>query len=177
MIELRAIQESDLGLFLAWRNDRKLRQYFREYRELTVADQINWFQNLAGDSTRAMFTVEEIKSYEKDGKESEGRRPIGCAGITNIDWFHRSGEVSCYVESTYIDERAEEAIEKLISVGFTDYGLHRLYAEVWAFDDLKGKALKKAGFRHEGTLAKSHWYNGAFHDSLLFGLLNKSANG
>ena len=36
---LRAIEEDDLEQLLVWRNDPAMRRYFREYRELSMANQ------------------------------------------------------------------------------------------------------------------------------------------
>ena len=35
-IQLRAIEKSDLELIQSWRNDEKLRRYFREYRDFSI---------------------------------------------------------------------------------------------------------------------------------------------
>ena len=40
---LRAIEESDLEQLLAWRNDPRMRRFFREYRELNMTQQKSWF--------------------------------------------------------------------------------------------------------------------------------------
>ncbi len=168
MINLRAISENDLPHFLRWRNDKNIRKYFREWHELTVIDEAQWFERLSGDGKTAMFAVEE-----RSVAEGEAPKLIGCAGLTGIDWFERSAEVSLYLGEVYIDERAEAVLKELIRVAFLDYGLHRLWTEVWAFDAQKADALKAVGFKHEGTHAKAHWYNGSWHDSVWFGLVNK----
>ena len=165
MIELRAVEETDLPFFLVWRNDKKLRSYFREYRELTMLDQYRWYESLAGNSLTAMFTIVE--------RQGEATKPVGCCGLTNIDWFNRAAEVSLYIGGTYIDERAMEALVKLVEIAFRDYGLHRLWVEVWAYDAQKIKLLEEYGFAKEGTLRKAHWYNASFHDSVFYGLLNR----
>ena len=167
MINLRAVEEQDLQIFQVWRNDRAIRKYFREFRELTIVDQMKWFENLAGNSSIAMFTIEDVQKAD----DKIGRRPIGCCGLTDIDWFNRCAEVSFYLGSVYVDERAKVPMERLIEIGFKEYGLHRLYAETWAFDTLKADLLIAVGFRHEGTALKAHWYNDSWHDVLRFGLL------
>ena len=37
---LRAIEEEDLPELLSWRNDPRMRRYFREYRELNMKDKV-----------------------------------------------------------------------------------------------------------------------------------------
>lgn len=170
MISLRAIEESDLPLFGVWRNE--LKRYFRQYGDLTIVDQARWFESLSGDTSRAMWTIEETKEYEKEDERREASHPVGCCGLTTINWFDKSAEVSFFIGGDYIDKRAYETLALLIKKGFTDYGLHRLWAEVWAYDAAKADCLKDAGFKHEGTLRKAHWYNGSFHDSMYFGLVN-----
>ncbi len=170
MIHLREIRESDLPYFLKWRNDKSLNRYFRTgWHALTVIDEARWFEGLAGDGKQAMFAIEE--SWE--GSNAGPAIVVGCAGLTSIDRFERAAEVSLYIGDNYIDARAEEALKHLASIAFLGYNLHRLWCEVWAFDDKKQEILKACDFAHEGTHAKAHWYNGSWHDSVWYGLVNK----
>ena len=48
-VELRGIVKDDLEQLRKWRNDPKLRQYFREYRELTPMMQDSWYEFIQHD--------------------------------------------------------------------------------------------------------------------------------
>lgn len=161
---LRAIDEQDLAPMLAWRNNPKLRQYFREYRDLTVVDQARWFEGLSGDDTRAMFAI----WYE--GKM------VGCCGLTAIDWKNRSAEVSLYIGEpmiadapVYIDTKvAPLALHDLMAKAYDAFNLHRTWCEVFDFDDKKKALLETAGFDLEGSLRDTHYFDGGFHGSFIY---------
>ena len=43
-IGLRALEQEDLSLLRDWRNREHYRMYFREYRELNLDNQRQWFE-------------------------------------------------------------------------------------------------------------------------------------
>ena len=47
---LRAIEKSDLKLIQTWRNDERLRRYFREYRDFSTTQLENWYNNMINDN-------------------------------------------------------------------------------------------------------------------------------
>lgn len=164
-IGLRAIEKEDIGQLLEWRNLPQLRKYFREYRELNFANQEKWFENIIQkDRNTIMFSLVDLNSNVL----------IGACGLCYIDWIHKSADFSLYIGagSQYIDEKfAPDAGTILIKYGFNEINLHRIYAEVFDFDTPKQKLMDLLGFKLEGTLRESHWSNGRWNDSLLYGIL------
>jgi RimJ/RimL family protein N-acetyltransferase len=59
----------------------------------------------------------------------------------------------------------------VIDHAFDGLGLRRLWAEVYAFDERKARLFEDLGFSQEARLREHHAHAGAYHDSLLFGLL------
>ena len=58
LIELHAIEESDLNRLQEWRNDPEIRQYFREYRELSMEQQRLWYEEkVINDPDALMYTM------------------------------------------------------------------------------------------------------------------------
>ncbi len=167
-VGLRAIERSDLPCLLAWRNDPKLRRFFREVRELSSDHQDRWYDAtvLKGEDRTRMFAIVEVGTQAL----------LGAAGLTTLDWLRRHGEFSLYIgrDGLYCDEIfAPEAAGLLLAHGFEDLGLHRIWAEVYDFDTPKQRLLDGLGMRREGCLRDHHFSDGRFWDAHLFGTLAK----
>ena len=162
---LRAIEAADLDTLLAWRNQPALRRYFREYRELNRAQQQAWFDTrVNGDASTRMFAIEELGSG----------RLLGACGLCYIDWVNRNADFSIYIgaDALYIDTRlAPDAAITLIGYGFDELGLNRLWSEIYAFDTAKEAFFDRLGFSLDGRHRRTHWAEGAWHDSLFYSLL------
>lgn len=166
-VGLRAIEKEDLTLMLHWRNRPQFRQYFREYRELNFMNQELWFDNIVRkDRNIIMFSIVDLKSGNL----------LGACGLCYINWINRNADFSLYIgdSDAYIDKKfAPDAGKVLLNYGFNELNLHRVYAEVFDFDKPKQALMKHLGFRLEGTHRETHWSNGRWNDSLMYGILKK----
>jgi len=162
---LRAIERTDLAQMLAWRNNPRLRQFFRERRELTMSDQNAWFDRVrSAGSDAVMFAIEARPTG----------RLVGACGLCYINWIDRTAEISIYVgaEGAYVDAvQAPSACRALIEHAFDNLNLHRLWAEVYEFDMRKQALFEALAFRVDGRLRGQRFHAGAHHDSLIFGRL------
>lgn len=163
-VGLRAIENADLPILLKWRNQPELRQYFREYRELSMQHQANWHEQTLGDSSVLMFAVINIENDDI----------IGACGLCYIDWKNRNAEISIYIGENllYIDEKyAPDAVRVLVEYAFGELCLHRLWVEVFDFDIKKQSLFIRHGFELEGRHRQKYWMGKKWHDSLFYGLL------
>jgi RimJ/RimL family protein N-acetyltransferase len=163
---LRAIERADLPTLLEWRNRPDYRRYFREVRELSLAQQQQWYDNVVlGDPNTRMFTI-----IEKDSK-----RLLGACGLCYIDWLRRSADFSIYVgaDNLYIDGKfAPDAARTMMEYGYGELNLHRLWAEIYDFDDPKKRLFDILGFKLDGRFRDNHWAEGRWHDSLFYSRLS-----
>jgi RimJ/RimL family protein N-acetyltransferase len=166
-VGLRAIEREDLARLLEWRNRPALRRHFREYRELSAAQQERWFENtVLGDPATRMFAI----------VERGAARLLGACGLCHIDWVNRSADFSLYIghDGLYIDDVwAPDAGRTLLGYGFDELGLHRIWCEIYSFDAPKQRLLPSLGFRLDGRHRETHWAEGAWHDSLFYGVLDR----
>ena len=164
-IGLRAIEEGDLVELLRWRNDPRMRRFFRESRELSSSHQHAWFEDVSRrGSTVRMHAIFDLESLAL----------LGACGLCYLDWVSRSADLSIYIgaDNVYIDEVfAPDAARVLIDYGFSVLGLHRLWAEVYDYDERKKSLFADLGFQVDGRLREHHWDGTGWHDSLIFGLL------
>lgn len=164
-VGLRAIERDDLPLLREWRNRPEYRRYFREYRELNVDHQKEWFEKtVLGDPRTVMFSIVELQT----------NRLLGVCGLCYIDWINQSADFSIYIgiDNTYIDRiYAPDASKTLIKFGFEELNLHRLWAEIYDFDEPKKQMFAVLNFTLDGKLRQTHWSEGAWHDSIFYSLL------
>ena len=166
VVGLRAIEPEDLDLLVTWRNTSTLRQYFREYRELTRRDQEAWYQRVTTDPGTLMLAIVD--------RSAEQSPLVGATGLCYIDWVQRSAELSLYIgrDELYVDDRlAPDALAVLTNYAFEELALHRLWTEVYSFDDRKTRLYENFGFKLEGQHRDSHFARGRWHDSLYYSLL------
>ncbi len=164
-VGLRAIERADLPALLEWRNQPELRQYFREYRELSREHQDNWYERILDDPSNLMFAIIKL----------ENNTIIGACGLCYIDWKNRNAEVSIYIgeDLLYVDEKyAPDALDVLVEYAFNELCLHRLWVEVFDFDLKKKSLFINFGFQFEGRHCQKYWTKKQWHDSLYYGLLN-----
>lgn len=164
-VGLMAIEEKDLDQLLEWRNNPNLRKYFREYRELSDANQKLWYsEKITKDPNTIMFSIVDL----------ENNRLLGACGLCYIDWKNRNADFSLYIgiDELYIDcKYAFDAGKAILEYGFNELNIHRIYAEVFDFDTPKRELLQTLHFVYEGTNRDKHWCEGRWHASEYYSIL------
>lgn len=166
-VGLRAVEKEDLTLLRDWRNQTDFRQNFREVRELNLADQEKWFENMqATRHINFMFIIVDL----------ETNQAIGAAGLLYVNWINRSGDFSFYIgrDEAYIDQNgyALEAAQLLIRYGFDNLGLNKIWMELYEFDERKIKFFSEEfGFHQDGRLRQNCFEKGKYWDSVIISLL------
>ena len=166
-VVLRAIVPGDLEQLRLWRNQPEFRRYFREYREIGSDDQRRWYEtSVLNDAAVLMFAIEE----------RDTGRLLGACGLCFIDWVSRTCDLSIYLgaDDLYIDDRlAPDAARTLLRYGFGVLGMHRVWVEIYDYDEAKKALLSELGFTLDGRFREHHFHEGRWHDSLFYGLLDR----
>ena len=170
-IGLRAIEQGDLEPLRHWRNKPYFRRYFREYREISASMQQRWFDTMVENDPRTrMFAIQRLSDGEL----------MGACGLCYIDPINKNADFSIYIgrDDLYIDDTyAHEAGELLLTYGFEELTLHRIWAEIYSIDDAKQAFLPKLGFQLEGRHRQTHFTENKWVDSLFYGLLKADYRG
>lgn len=167
LVGLRAVEHEDLPLLRDWRNITDFRKHFRESRELSLADQAAWFDSLQKTKhINFMFIIVDLKT----------NLPIGAAGLLYINWIIRSADFSFYIgdKEQYIgnDGRAKEAADLLINYGFNNLNLHKIWMELYEFDQQKIDFFTKGfNFKQDGLLRDNCFEDGRYWNSLIISLI------
>lgn len=163
---LRAVEPGDLEQLRLWRNDPGLRRHFREYREISPADQQKWYDSICIDNPAVrMFSI-----------TNKQNNLLGACGLCYIDWMRRSADFSIYLGSCYLDNKyAPCAGRSLIRYAFAELGLHRLWAEVYEFDSVKKVFLASLSFHEDGVLRDAHFADGQWWASSMYSMLESDS--
>lgn len=166
IVGLRAIEVEDLPQLLKWRNNPSLRKFFREYRELNSTLQAEWYQNKVLNSPNdIMFSIINLAN----------NRLLGACGLCYIDWINRNADLSLYIgeNELYVDKKyANDAAKILLEFGYRELGLHKIYSEIFDFDEEKRDLLLMLNFSFEGRQCDKYWIGGVWHASENYSLLD-----
>ena len=167
-VNLRAIERKDLEQLQSWRNNSKFRQYFREYRELSFDNQIQWFeQYVINDRNTLMFGIEDANT----------NKLVGVNGLCYINWVNRTADLSLYIgwENVYIDEGkngyARNSLKLLLDYAFLTLNLNKVWTEIYDTDIKKIALFEDFGMHLDGQLRENNFSNGIFIDSRIYSLL------
>lgn len=163
---LRAIESSDLEQLKDWRNLSEFRRNFREVKELNNDTQQKWFQLLQNNLTRDyMFSIVDLKDNNL----------IGAGGLLYINWIIRSADFSFYIgkDEVYIDkDYASDAVKLLLDYGFKNLNLHKIWMELYEFDDKKLDFFQQLfNFKKDGTLRDNCFEDGRYWNSHIISLI------
>jgi len=164
LIRLRAVEKGDLKQLRDWRNNPEIKKFMREYRELSMQNQMRWLESLAHDRNTIMFVFET-----KRGKS------IGCGGLNYIDWKNSRAEVSIYIADRKYREKGHDVdtLKTLMEYGFEELNLHMLFCEIFKYNKAKISLFEKCGFKKEGALKHRVYRNGKYWDSLIYSILGR----
>jgi RimJ/RimL family protein N-acetyltransferase len=165
-IQLRALERDDLVRMRDWRNLPEFRRNFREFRELNMLNQEQWFTRISASANDFMFVIERTADHA----------PIGVAGLVYVHWVVRSADISVYIGDgeTYIDGpggHAEDTTKTLIRYAFDNLNLNKVWTELYSFDERKVAMFTRLGFARDGVLRDNAFEDGRYHDSYIYSLL------
>ncbi len=98
--------------------------------------------------------------------------PVGKVSFFDFNTQNRSAELGLIVDP---DEQEKgyglAAIRLLSRFLFKTRGLNKVHAQTGSFNKAAQALLKKAGFKLDGTLRHHYFYEGEYHDGLVYSLL------
>lgn len=112
-------------------------------------------------------THQRLAIVRKDDKT-----PLGQITFYDYNPLNQSAVMGLIIDP---DERrkgyAREAARLLIKYLFKHRNLNKIYVETAAFNAGAIALLESVGFHKDGTLRQHHYYDGSFHDKLVYSLI------
>ncbi len=176
LIKLRAKIREDLPLYARWLNDPAL----------AFLTQAGVSQPISLERLTEHFE-QQLRADRPDVPRELGyviaglrdNRGLGTIGLQRIDWKNRCGSEFLLL----IDPMARlnsglasgffvaEALVLFLHHVFSNFCLHRIEAETFAFNSRVRRGIEKLGFKEEGVRRECVYIAGRYVDSFCYGLL------
>ncbi|MCL4559372.1 MAG: GNAT family N-acetyltransferase [Chloroflexi bacterium] len=165
-LRLRALERSDIPLFVRWFNDPEVTDGLLTYLPLSTSDEERWFDEM-------LKTPPDQHPLSIEVLEGEKWVLIGNCGYQNIDYRCRLGEIGIVIgEKAYWNKGyGTEAMRLMVRHGFETLNLNRVFLHVYATNQRAIQSYEKVGFVHEGRLRQDMYKNGAYIDVLVMSIL------
>lgn len=162
---LRPLEFSDKQSLAALANNKKIWDNLRDYIPYPYSeDDAEFFiDQTKREHPRQNFAIEH------DGKL------CGVIGLlVQKDVYQKTAEIGYWLGEPYWGKGiATKAVELMITYGFKELHLVRIYSGVFEYNVASMKVLEKNGFAKEGIFKKAIFKNGKIFDEHRFCLLNE----
>lgn len=168
-INLREVYKSDLPIFQEFRNVYQDTKNYRTIMPITEKKQEWYWDNVVNNPEKhVVFTIIVKQSIQI----------VGEIRASNIDWIRGNFEVGILIGKKFRDKGyGREALNMLLDYTFSRLRMHKAIAII-SIDNTKSiKLFESCRFIQEGTLRETNYYDGKYHDTLIFGLLDNEHNG
>ena len=164
---LRGLEREDLKLMHKWLNDEEVMEWARSQPDnIASMESIekDFEQDLKGENPhRRTFIIVE----KKTGKS------IGWATIRSWRLYSTTSDMGLVIAEKRFRGKGlgSEATKLIVELAFDQQNMHKV--ELLTRPDNKAamKAVANCGFKLEGRLRETVYFNGKYHDGLMFGLL------
>jgi RimJ/RimL family protein N-acetyltransferase len=181
LCRLRPLARSDMSQFLAWRQDKQLRQAVLGYHfPVTAEMEAGWFDSMLNEQSQriAFFSIDASDDRQTDGQSVGSAEPndvIGFCRLVDIDWISRHAELGIMIGNAGQRGRGvgTEATALLCRYAFDDLNLTRLWLRVEAENKAARRLYSRLGFQEEGRLRRQAYVGGDYRDVILMGLLRE----
>lgn len=162
---LEEVAPENIEQLRKWRNNPELRQWFREYKDISVDKQAKWYaergNNLNPD--HVYFQIME--------KNPVKNVLAGCCGLHYIDFRLRKAEFGVFLGPDFRGMGlGKEALTMMFDYGFNELNLHKIWCEVYEGND-SINLYRKLGFKDEGVLRDNWFHNGHYGNSIMMSVL------
>jgi RimJ/RimL family protein N-acetyltransferase len=169
LCKLRPMKASDVKVSVDWRNDPAIRDYIQGYRmPVTYEMEQQWLEGFLHNTNpnRVGFAISPLDSDKL----------LGMVFLNQINWFDRNAKLGIFMAPGEKRRKGfgTEACQLMVDYGYKTLNLHRITVEIVATNDASIRVFEKLNFTLEGTMKEVLFANGAYHDIIIMGLLNKN---
>ena len=162
-VALGPIRRDLTHLFQMWSNDFEVRRFMGPMRPTSLESIEDMYASIRKDENQSYFTV-----YEKSEL-----RPIGNAGLADINHAHRTAEFFIMIgdKESWGKGYGTEVTRLVLEYGFACLGLHNIFLWVFATNERGIRAYRRAGFRMAGRWRQAKRRGDRAYDLVLMDCL------
>ena len=164
---LREFNHQDWKETLVYQSNPKYLRYYpwTERKEQAVCEFIQQFIEWQGEQPRNKFQLAITLP--------EQQRLIGNCGIRMKSQDAKEADIGYEIAPDYWGKGfATEAAQAIVSFGFRELKLHRIWAHCLLDNTASWQVLENIGMRQEGHLRENELLKGNWKDTLLYAILN-----
>lgn len=156
---LRPLDIDDKPSLLKWNRDDEVRYLTGAVFPASSIEHGKWFEAKSLSSHDKMWMI----------VESENDSPIGAIGLKNLDFINRNAELYIYIgEKEYWGKGiGSKATDEIIEFASNSLNLHKVYLQVFGYNQRAINMYEKNGFIKEGQLIESIFRNGKYYDKII----------
>ena len=165
IVELRPLKESDKEHTLKWRNDLSLIKLTQGIRFPKTNEMENeWFNSVLTDVRNNAFYFAIVLKVNNSVD--------GIIQVTQIDWLSRKCQIGLSIgaETDRGKGVGYESMQLLINYLSEILNIRKISLSVVAYNQCAISLYRKLGFTLEGTLKEEFYWEGKYHDVLIFAL-------
>jgi RimJ/RimL family protein N-acetyltransferase len=165
-VRLRAVEKSDLPVFVRWLNDPEVRDNIEMIVPRSMGQEEGWYADMLSKPVAEQPLGIEIR-------DGEQWLLIGNISFMNINQIDRNAEIGIFIgEKNYRGQGyGTEAMRMMLRHGFDTLNFERIYLRVHGTNPGGIHSYQKAGFVEEGRLRNHHFLEGRYIDVLIMGIL------
>lgn len=167
LVRLRALRRDDLPTIVEHYNDPDVVAYMQ------------WWLRPMGPADAEAFYEQAIKVTGETATLAIARLAddafLGSMGFVHVDWRSRSGEFGIAIWNPEGRGRGygTQAVRLFCDWGFGVLNLNRIELRTYDYNARALRCYEKAGFVQEGRKRQARYWDGAYHDEIVMGLLRE----
>ncbi len=163
---LREFSDADWQAVLAYQRDPRYLRYY-PWTERSAEDAHEFVSRFIVQQQIEPRTKFQLAVTLKSGGEL-----IGNCGIRKDATESRSADIGYELSPTHWGRGyATEAARAIVDFGFTQLGVHRIWATCIAENTASAHVLEKLGMRLEGRLRENEYFKDRWWDTLIYAIL------
>ena len=99
--------------------------------------------------------------------------------MKNVDFINRNAEIYIYIgdKQYWGNGYGSESVGKLVEFCFNELNMHRVYLQVFEYNERAIASYRKIGFETEGMMRESLYKNGKYHNKILMSIIKNKFGG
>lgn len=166
-VYLRALEAADVSDdYLDWLHDEEVTRYLETGRFPTSREELAvYVQRASAAPDNLAFAIVERQTDLH----------VGNVALNNINWVHRTADTGVMIgrKTSRGKGYGFEAWSLLIAYAFDRLNLRKIVAGVVTGNDSSEALLRRLGFQQEGTFRAQVFADGAFRDTVRFGMFRE----
>ena len=162
-ISIRKFERIDIPKKVEWINNPENNQFLHYDIPISVEGTEKWFDSHEGETTRFDAVIEADSV------------PVGTIGLLEIDRKNSKAEYYIAMGETEYKGKgvAKEASRLILSYGFEELGLNRIYLFTEVENVAAQKLFERVGFAREGVIRQDIVSHGKYVDRIAYGFLRE----